>query len=228
VVVVGQIIFKTRLLSGFLVCQLCMGVLRDAHTIRECLHTCTHAHTPPLARAGRTDRVIAASATAPPTPKCKSARAACTSTSKPLQTALSVEWTSDPTHSSASGKRAFFLLLCPLYSFLCGGGRLSPSSPLACFWAMGTIRFDRTLQTIVNKIFSDLIETDIAKEAHFYRSRGLIEDGTWSLFSVGVGESSLVSRDRIALKQRSGWRICCSRHRKARCVVRSSFGAPAA
>jgi hypothetical protein len=39
------------------------------------------------------------------------------------------------------------------------------------------IRFDRTVQTIVNKIFSDLIEKDIAKEAHFYRSRGLTQEG---------------------------------------------------
>jgi len=102
-----NIIFKTRLLSGFLVCQLCMGVLRDAHTIRECLHTF-----------------------------CKSCLY------KYFQT------TAD----------------CPL----CGVD-LRPNP-------FERIRFDRTLQTIVNKIFSDLIETDIAKEAHFYRSRGLIED----------------------------------------------------
>jgi hypothetical protein len=35
------------------------------------------------------------------------------------------------------------------------------------------------VQTIVNKIFSDLIEKDIAKEAHFYRSRGMIQEGAW-------------------------------------------------
>ncbi|ELR20613.1 zinc finger, domain containing protein [Acanthamoeba castellanii str. Neff] len=102
-----NIIFKTRLLSGFLVCQLCMGVLRDAHTIRECLHTF-----------------------------CKSCLY------KYFQT------TAD----------------CPL----CGVD-LRPNP-------FERIRFDRTVQTIVNKIFSDLIEKDIAKEAHFYRSRGMIQE----------------------------------------------------
>jgi hypothetical protein len=40
------------------------------------------------------------------------------------------------------------------------------------------------VQTIVNKIFSDLIEKDIAKEAHFYRSRGMIQEGAWHAFHL--------------------------------------------
>jgi hypothetical protein len=38
-----QIKFRTRILNQFLLCSLCMGYFRDAHTIRECLHTCMHS-----------------------------------------------------------------------------------------------------------------------------------------------------------------------------------------
>jgi hypothetical protein len=116
-----QIIFKTRLLSGFLVCQLCMGVLRDAHTIRECLHTCTALFLTARNRATTT------TTTTTTTTRCsvcgallthrgpcdrtsrlvlKSARAACTSTSRLRPTARSVGSISGPTRSSASGLTA--------------------------------------------------------------------------------------------------------------------------
>lgn len=34
-----NISFKSRILNEYLVCSLCMGYFRNAHTIRECLHT---------------------------------------------------------------------------------------------------------------------------------------------------------------------------------------------
>ena len=60
------------------------------------------------------------------------------------------------------------------------------------------IRFDRTVQTIVNKIFSDLIEKDIAKEAHFYRSRGMIQEGAWRVARIPFGWLAGYDRDAWA------------------------------
>ena len=36
----AQLVFKTEILNEHLICSLCMGYLRDAMSITECLHTC--------------------------------------------------------------------------------------------------------------------------------------------------------------------------------------------
>jgi len=99
-----NITFKTRILNEYLVCILCMGYFKDAHTISECLHTF-----------------------------CKS----CI--------------------------YKFFMehSTCPQ----CGIS-LSP-------FPLQTVRVDRTLQSIVDKMFPDLLRKDIEQEKNFYLSRGI-------------------------------------------------------
>ena len=36
----SDVVFPTKLMNEHLICSLCMGYLRDAQTIAECLHTC--------------------------------------------------------------------------------------------------------------------------------------------------------------------------------------------
>ena len=36
----AQLVFKTDILNEHLICSLCMGYLRDAMSVTECLHTC--------------------------------------------------------------------------------------------------------------------------------------------------------------------------------------------
>jgi hypothetical protein len=36
----SDVVFPTKLMNEHLICSLCMGYLRDAQTITECLHTC--------------------------------------------------------------------------------------------------------------------------------------------------------------------------------------------
>ena len=45
-----RILFRPRILNPHLVCLLCMGYFREAHTIRDCLHSCTPllCPSPPL------------------------------------------------------------------------------------------------------------------------------------------------------------------------------------
>lgn len=99
-----NITFQTRILNQYLLCSLCMGYFKDAHTITECLHTF-----------------------------CKSCLF------------------------------KFFMenTDCPR----CGISLLP--------FPIQTIRVDRTLQSIVDKIFPDLIRKDIEQEKNFYISRGI-------------------------------------------------------
>jgi polycomb group RING finger protein 3 len=99
-----NITFKTRILNQYLLCSLCMGYFKDAHTIMECLHTycksCIYRHF--------------------------------------------MENTECPT---------------------CGIS-LRP-------FPMQAIRVDRTLQSIVDKIFPDMIRKDLEAEERFYIERGM-------------------------------------------------------
>jgi len=99
-----NITFQTRTLNQYLLCSLCMGYFKDAHTISECLHTF-----------------------------CKSCII------------------------------KFFMENsdCPT----CGISLLP--------FPLQTVRVDRSLQSIVDKIFPDLIRKDLEQEKNFYVSRGL-------------------------------------------------------
>jgi len=99
-----NITFQTRTLNQYLLCSLCMGYFKDAHTISECLHTF-----------------------------CKSCII------------------------------KFFMENsdCPT----CGISLLP--------FPLQTVRIDRALQSIVDKIFPDLIRKDLELEKNFYLSRGM-------------------------------------------------------
>lgn len=99
-----NITFQTRTLNQYLLCSLCMGYFKDAHTISECLHTF-----------------------------CKS---------------CIIKFFMENTD-------------CPT----CGISLLP--------FPLQTIRVDRTLQSIVDKIFPDLIRKDLELEKNFYISRGM-------------------------------------------------------
>jgi hypothetical protein len=36
----SDVVFQTRTMNEHLICSLCMGYLREATTVTECLHTC--------------------------------------------------------------------------------------------------------------------------------------------------------------------------------------------
>jgi hypothetical protein len=99
-----NITFQTRTMNQYLLCSLCMGYFKDAHTISECLHTF-----------------------------CKS-----------CIFKFFMENTDCPT---------------------CGISLLP--------FPLQTVRVDRTLQSIVDKIFPDLIRKDLEQEKFFYVSRGM-------------------------------------------------------
>ena len=44
----SDVVFQTKIMNEHLICSLCMGYLRDAMTVTECLHTfcksCIHQH----------------------------------------------------------------------------------------------------------------------------------------------------------------------------------------
>jgi len=99
-----NITFKTRILNQYLLCSLCMGYFKDAHTIMECLHTF-----------------------------CKSC----------------------------------------IYKYFLENSECPTCGISLKPFPMQTIRVDRTLQSIVDKIFPHLILKDLQDEKTFYVERGL-------------------------------------------------------
>jgi len=99
-----NITFKTRILNQYLLCSLCMGYFKDAHTIMECLHTF-----------------------------CKSC----------------------------------------IYKYFLENSECPTCGISLKPFPMQTIRVDRTLQSIVDKIFPQLLLKDLQEEKFFYVERGL-------------------------------------------------------